>query len=95
MSRSNLVRMHLNGIFFEMFIYEGHPISSDNGLISQKLLLKSEFYYPFHVAMGVAYLCLKYGVIIITRTDAIQNCKQHCESPWPRKFTFLTDFCWG
>ena len=40
--------------------YEGHPISSDNGLISQKLLLKSEFYYPLHVAMGVAYSCLKY-----------------------------------
>ena len=28
---------------------EGHPISSDNGLISQKLLLKSELYYPLHV----------------------------------------------
>ena len=37
----------------------GHPISSDNGLISQKLLLESEFYYPLHVAMGVAYSCLK------------------------------------
>ena len=44
----------------------GHPISSDNGLISQKLLLKSEFYYPLHVAMVVAYSCLKYGVFIIT-----------------------------
>ena len=33
----------------------GHPITSDNRLISQKLLLKSEFYYPLHVAMGVAY----------------------------------------
>ena len=38
--------------------YVGHPISSDNGLISQKLLLKSEFYNPLHVAMGVAYSCL-------------------------------------
>ena len=38
----------------------GHPISSDNGLISQKLILKSEFYYPLHVVMGVAYSCLKY-----------------------------------
>ena len=36
--------------------YVGHPISSDNGLISQKLLLKSEFYFPLHVAMGVAYV---------------------------------------
>ena len=33
----------------------GHPISSNNGLISQKLLLQSEFYYPLHVAMGIAY----------------------------------------
>ena len=39
--------------------YVGHPISSDNGLISQNLLLKSKFYYPMHVAMGVAYSCLK------------------------------------
>ena len=31
--------------------YEGHPISSDNGLISQKLLLKSEFYYPLHAEL--------------------------------------------
>ena len=36
-------------------IYVGHPISSDNGLISQKLLRKSEFYYSLHVTMGVAY----------------------------------------
>ena len=47
-------------------IYVGHPISSDNGLISQKLILKSEFYYPLHVAMGVAYSCLKYEVLITT-----------------------------
>ena len=47
-------------------LYVGHPISSDNGLISQKLLLKSELYYPLHVAIGVAYSCMKYGVFIIT-----------------------------
>ena len=41
-------------------MYEGHPISSDNGLISQKLLFKSESFYPLHVAMNVAYSCLKY-----------------------------------
>ena len=35
--------------------YVGHPISSDNGPISQKLLLKSESYYPLHVVMDVAY----------------------------------------
>ena len=46
--------------------YVGHPISSDNGLIYQKLLLKSEFNYPLHVAMGVAYSCLEYGVFITT-----------------------------
>ena len=44
----------------------GHPISSDNGLIAQNLLLKSEFYYPLHVAMDAAYSCLKYGVIVTT-----------------------------
>ena len=38
----------------------GHPISSDNGLISQKLIVKLESYYLFQVAMGVAYSCLKY-----------------------------------
>ena len=47
-------------------IYVGHPISSDNGLISRKLLLKSELYYPLHMAMGVAYSCLKYGIFITT-----------------------------
>ena len=58
-------------------MYVGRQISSDNGLISQKLLLKSELYYPLHVTMGVAYSCLKYGVFIITLFDAIQICKQH------------------
>ena len=46
--------------------YVGHPISSDNGIISQILLLKSELYCPLHVAMGVAYSCLKYGAFITT-----------------------------
>ena len=63
------------------FMYVGHPISSDNGLIPQKLLLKSEFYYPLHAALGVAYPCLKYGVFIITLSDTIQVCKQHFKSP--------------
>ena len=43
-----------------------HLISSDNCLISRKLLLKSEFYYALHMAMGVAFLSLKYGVFITT-----------------------------
>ena len=45
----------------------GHPISFDNGLISQKLILKSEFYYPLHVSIGVSFSCLKYGVL--SQTD--------------------------
>ena len=78
-----------------LHLYEGHPISSDNGLISQKLLIWSELYYHLHVAMDVAYCCLKYGIFIITWSDAIQICKQHCASPWPRKFTFFTNFLLG
>ena len=62
----------------------GHPISSDNGLISQKLILKSEFYYPLQLGMGVAYSCLKYEVLITTWSDAKQICIQHYDSPWPR-----------
>ena len=73
----------------------GHPISSDNGLISQKLLLESELYYPWHVALGVAYSCLKYRVIIKTLSDAIQICIQHCESPWSRKSRFSLIFVRG
>ena len=75
--------------------YVGHPISSDNGLISQKLVLKPDFYYPLHVTMGVAYSCLKYGVFITTWSDAIQICIQHYESPWPRKTHFKFFFCLG
>ena len=41
----------------------GHPISSDNGLISQTLLQKSEFYYRLHVTMDVAYSSLIYRVL--------------------------------
>ena len=73
---------------FGMYIYVGHPISSDNGLISQKLLEKSILYYPIHVAMGVSYSCMKYGVFITTWSEAIQICIQHCVSPWPRKSRF-------
>ena len=83
--------------FYSMlFIYAGHPISSDNGLISQTLLLKSEFYYPLHVTMCGAYSCLKYGVFFFISTwpDAIQIYKQHCGSLWPRKSHF-NFFCLG
>ena len=60
----------LNELFFlDILSYVGHPISSDNGLISQKLLLKSEFYYPLHVIISVAYSSLKYGVFITVCRD--------------------------
>ena len=57
-----VIKIFVSSIFVCSF-YVGHPISSNNGLMSQKLLLKSEFYYPLHVAMSVAYPCLKYGVL--------------------------------
>ena len=72
----------------QKLLYVGHPISSDNGLIFQKLILKSKLYYPLHVAMSVAYACLKYEVLITTLSDAKQICIQHYESPWPRKSRF-------
>ena len=55
---SSISQVKMNTIFERKIVnifYVGHPISSDNGLISQKLSLKSEFYYPLHVAMGIAY----------------------------------------
>ena len=71
---SRLIRV-FNVCFVNTFLYSndkkyvGHPISSDNGIISQKLLLKSEFYYPLHVAMGVAYSCLRYGGFFLSKPD--------------------------
>ena len=60
----------LNELFFlDILSYMGHPINSDNGLMSQKLLLKSEFYYPLHVTISVAYSSLKYGVFITACRD--------------------------
>ena len=60
------ILLKLNIVDLIGLLYEGHPISSDNGLISQKLLLLSELYYPLHVAVGFAYSCLKFGVFITT-----------------------------
>ena len=57
---------HFQYVSKKISSYVGHPISSDIGLISQKLLLNSEFYNPLHVAMGVAYSCVNYGVFITT-----------------------------
>ena len=69
--------MHTAKLVMPFTLYEGHPISSDNGLISQKMLLKSEFYYTLYVVMGVAYSCLKYVDFITTWSDAIQIGIQH------------------
>ena len=69
-------------------IRERHPISSDNGLISQKLLLKSEFYYQLHVAISVAYSCLKYGVFVTTLSDAIKFVYNTVKSHGPENHVF-------
>ena len=67
----NITPTHAGGVLFSTDnlrfpVYVGHPIKSDNGLISQNPLFKSEFYNPLHVPMSVAYSCLKYGEFITT-----------------------------
>ena len=54
--------------------YEGQLINSDNGSISQKILLESELFMMQNVDMGNAYLCVKYCVFITTRFDAMSIC---------------------
>ena len=71
-----------------MPIYEGHSRISDNESISQKILLESELFVTQNVDLGVAYSCLKYGVFIMSRFDAIRICKQHYECSWPPKSLF-------
>ena len=61
-----------------ILIYEGRSINSDNGSISQKILLESELFMMQNVDMGNAYYCVKYGVFITTRFDAMRICIQHC-----------------
>ena len=65
-------------------MYEGQSINSDDGSISQKILLESELFVTQNVDMGVAYSCLKYGVFIMNRFDVVRICIQHCECSWPR-----------
>ena len=67
--------------------YEGQSLNSDNGSISQNIL-ESELFVTQNVDMGVAYSCLKYGVFITARFDAMSICMQHCEYSWPRKSPF-------
>ena len=54
--------------------YESQSINSDNGSISQKILLESELFLMQNVNMGNAYLCVKYGIFITTRFDAMRIC---------------------
>ena len=61
-------------------MYGAQSINSDDGSISQKILLESELF----VDMGVAYSCLKYGVFIMNRFDVLRICIQHCECSWPQ-----------
>ena len=74
--------------------YVGHPISLTMVSYLRNCYKKSILYYPLHVAMGVFYLCSKYGVFITTWSEAIQICIQHCVSPWPRKSRFKQISIW-
>ena len=65
--------------------YTGQSVNSDNGSISQKILLEHELFSMQIVDMGVAYLCMKYGVFITTRFDAKRICILPLECSWPRK----------
>ena len=65
--------------------YEGHSRISDNESIYRKILSESELFVTQNVDIGVACLCLKYGVFITTRFDAIRIFIQHYECLWPRK----------
>ena len=71
-----------------MHTYEGQSINTDNGSISQKILLESKLSITQNVDMGVAYSCLKYGIYITARFGAMRICIQHCECSWPKKSPF-------
>ena len=77
----NLLTCSLGGCFEKKYFcsdsYEDQS-NSDNGPISQKMLLESELFFTQNVDIGVAYSCLKYGVFITTRFDAMIICIQHC-----------------
>ena len=75
--------------------YVSHPISSDNDVISQKLLLKSEFYYSLHVAMGVAYLCFKIWSFYHNLNLCYTNLYTTLRESMAAIIAFLTNFCLG
>ena len=62
-------------------------MNNDNGSIPQKILLESEVhvFVTQNMNIGAAYSCLKNGVFITTRSDAMRIRIQHCECSWPRK----------
>ena len=80
--------MDLSLVYHVNVIYEGQSINSDSGSISQKILSESESFVMQNVEKGEAYSCLKYGVFITTRFDAMRICIQHCECSCPRKSPF-------
>ena len=48
-----------------------------------------------NVDIGVTCSCLKYGVFITTRFDAMRICIQHYDCSWPRKSPIRPLFVWG
>ena len=74
--------------FFSFNYYEGQSVNSDNGSISQEILVESELFVTQNVDMGVAYSCLKYGIFIMNRFDVMRICIQHCECLWPQMSPF-------
>ena len=59
-------------------MYEGQSINSDDGSISQKILLESKLFVKRKMWTCVAYSCLKYGVFIMNRSDVVRICMHHC-----------------
>ena len=72
------VKLVIGYVFYNLYKddhkYEGQSVSSDNGSISQKILLESELFVMQNVDMGVAYSCLKYDVFITIRFDGMRIC---------------------
>ena len=62
-----------------IFNYEGQSINSDNGSVSQTIILESELFVKQNVDMGIACSC---------QFDALRIYVQHGEFSWPRKSRF-------
>ena len=79
----------------DLLIYEGQSINSDNGSISQKILIELELLSMQNVDMGVTYSCVNYDVFIATGFDAMRICILHLECSWPRSSQFWPLFLGG